>query len=53
MARTRGRARLIAAIVVLGCLGPALWLGWLAFRDELGANPIEEITHFTGAWAAF
>jgi len=34
----------------LACLGPAIWLSWLFASDELGANPIEEITHITGEW---
>lgn len=32
-------------------LAPALWLLWLGFRDQLGANPIETITHQTGIWS--
>jgi sulfoxide reductase heme-binding subunit YedZ len=35
------------------CLSPALWLGFGAATDGLGANPIEEITHRTGWWALF
>ena len=30
---------------------PAVLLGARAFRGELGANPVEAITHFTGIWA--
>ena len=33
------------------CLTPFLHLVWLAWNDELGANPLEEITHQTGGWA--
>lgn len=29
---------------------PALWLGLRAARGDLGANPIETVTHFTGDW---
>jgi sulfoxide reductase heme-binding subunit YedZ len=50
VASRKARARAIATAVVVACLTPALWLGWLAYADELGANPIEEITHVTGAW---
>ena len=50
MASRKARARAIATAVVIACLTPALWLGWLAYADELGANPIEEITHVTGEW---
>jgi len=32
------------------CLVPALWLGWKALNQDLGANPIEFITHWTGDW---
>jgi sulfoxide reductase heme-binding subunit YedZ len=41
------RRRLIKPIVLLAGLTP---LAWLAAHD-LGANPIERITHFTGDWA--
>jgi methionine sulfoxide reductase heme-binding subunit len=37
-------------IVVTGLL-PVLWLSIGAYRDDLGANPIERITHVTGDWA--
>ncbi len=33
------------------CLVPLGWLGWRAFQQDLTANPIEYITHFTGDWA--
>lgn len=36
--------------VFLLCLVPAGWLGWGAWRGELGANPIEYITRATGDW---
>ena len=32
------------------CLLPALVLGWRAWSQDLGANPIEYITHSTGDW---
>lgn len=37
------------AVFVL-CLVPLAWLLWRAFEGELGANPIETITHATGDW---
>ncbi len=49
----------VHALVVAACLVPAAWLAWAAtmtFGDNLvappplGANPIEEITRFTGIW---
>ena len=38
------------AVVFLLCLGPLAALIWRYFYDELGANPIEFITHATGDW---
>lgn len=32
------------------CLAPLAWLGWRAYQQELTANPIEFITHYTGDW---
>src|ERR1700675_4546514 len=32
------------------CLVPLAWLGWRAYQQELTANPIEFITHWTGDW---
>jgi sulfoxide reductase heme-binding subunit YedZ len=32
------------------CLAPLAWLGWRAYQQELTANPIEYITHYTGDW---
>jgi sulfoxide reductase heme-binding subunit YedZ len=32
------------------CLVPVLALAWRALKGELGANPIEFITHATGDW---
>ena len=36
--------------VFLACLGPLAHLGWKAYTGNLGANPIEVITHATGDW---
>ena len=36
--------------VFLVCLAPLGWLGWHAYNQDLTANPIEYITHFTGDW---
>jgi sulfoxide reductase heme-binding subunit YedZ len=33
------------------CLVPAIYLGWCFYRQDLTANPLEYITHFTGDWA--
>lgn len=32
------------------CLTPVGWVGWRAWNQDLTANPIEFITHFTGDW---
>jgi sulfoxide reductase heme-binding subunit YedZ len=38
-------------ITVFGlCTVPGLLLAWKAFAGDLGANPIEFITHWTGDW---
>jgi sulfoxide reductase heme-binding subunit YedZ len=37
--------------IFLACLLPLAHLAWLGFHDELGANPVEFITHSTGTWA--
>lgn len=42
--------RLSKPAVFLACLVPAGILVWRGFHDELGANPIEFITHSTGNW---
>lgn len=43
--------RLLKAAVFVLCLAPLAWLLWLGFRQDLGANPIEHVTHATGLWA--
>ncbi len=35
------------------CLVPLAQLAYRAYSDDLGANPIETITKFTGSWALF
>lgn len=42
--------RWIKIPVFLLCLAPVLLLAWKAFHQDLGANPIEFITHATGDW---
>ena len=36
--------------VFVACVLPALWLVGRGFTNDLGANPIEEVTHQTGIW---
>jgi methionine sulfoxide reductase heme-binding subunit len=40
----------IKAAVHLACLLPLAWLVYGAYYNDLGANPIEVITHSTGTW---
>jgi sulfoxide reductase heme-binding subunit YedZ len=45
------RSRLISSIKVVvsvAALLPLTWLVWKAFRNDLGANPVEFVTHATG-----
>ncbi len=44
-------AKLIKPLVFMACLLPLAFGIWAGFTDQLGANPIEEITHRTGDWA--
>jgi sulfoxide reductase heme-binding subunit YedZ len=44
------RTAVHAAVVALA-LAPLAWLALGAARGELGANPVETITHVTGEWA--
>jgi sulfoxide reductase heme-binding subunit YedZ len=43
-------SRWAKACLFVPCLVPLLLLGWRGYRNELGANPIEYITHRTGDW---
>ena len=42
--------RLAKVAVFFLCLSPLAVLAWSAYSDNLGANPIEKITHATGNW---
>ena len=45
------RSKLAQPLLVAVALVPVAWLAVGAYRDALGANPIETITHTTGDWA--
>src|SRR5580704_5323403 len=45
------RSRWIKVVVFALCLVPFGRLAWRYWMDDLTANPIEFITHFTGDWA--
>ncbi len=40
----------IKTVLFVACLAPAMALVWRALHGELGANPIEFVTHTTGDW---
>ena len=42
--------RYFKPVVFVACLVPLARLGWKAYSGNLGANPIEVITHSTGDW---
>lgn len=44
------QTRYLKPVVFAVCLVPLARLGWKAFQGDLGANPIEVITHSTGLW---
>ena len=43
-------SRWTKAAAFLLCLAPLFSLAWRFYKDDLGANPIEFITHATGDW---
>jgi sulfoxide reductase heme-binding subunit YedZ len=47
---TRSRRRLVHGALVLLALAPLAALAVGALRGELGANPVETVTHVTGRW---
>jgi sulfoxide reductase heme-binding subunit YedZ len=44
------KIRWTKVLLFLVCLAPLFWAGWRAWNQDLTANPIEFITHFTGDW---
>jgi sulfoxide reductase heme-binding subunit YedZ len=41
----------VKPLVFIVCLLPFAQLAWNTVNNNLGANPVETITHFTGDWA--
>jgi sulfoxide reductase heme-binding subunit YedZ len=42
----------IAKPLIFGlCLLPFVWLGWRAWNAQLGTNPVETLSHYTGDWS--
>ncbi len=44
------RSRWAKAIVWALGLAPVAWMGWRAWNQDMGANPVEFLQHFTGDW---
>jgi len=42
--------RISKSVLFVLCLVPLCWIVWDAFDGNLGANPVEEMTHRTGDW---
>jgi sulfoxide reductase heme-binding subunit YedZ len=45
------RSRWLKAVVFALGLAPLGWMGWRAWNQDLTANPVEYLQHFTGNWA--
>ena len=41
----------VKPLVFLMSLLPLAWIGWLAWQGELGANPVETLSHRSGDWS--
>jgi sulfoxide reductase heme-binding subunit YedZ len=44
------RQRWTKVLAFVAGLAPLFWVAWRAYHQNLTANPIEYITHFTGDW---
>lgn len=44
------KAKWVKPLLWALCLAPLAYLAWLAWKSDLGANPIERVEHFTGDW---
>jgi methionine sulfoxide reductase heme-binding subunit len=45
------RFTLLRIAVFVLCLSPFLWLCWDTYSNNLGTDPVQQITHRTGDWA--
>ncbi len=50
MTQTKLIRRVIKPAAFLAALGPFAWLVYNAFWGDLGVNPVETITNYTGIW---
>jgi methionine sulfoxide reductase heme-binding subunit len=44
------KAKWVKPVVWVLCLAPLAYLARLAWENNLGANPVERVEHFTGDW---
>lgn len=51
MTATQWMSRVVKPAVFIACLLPLAWLTWDAYHHQLGANPVETLSHRTGGWA--
>ena len=42
---------LLKVVIHIGCLSPLIYIYWLALNDNIGADPVEAVIHFTGIGA--
>jgi sulfoxide reductase heme-binding subunit YedZ len=49
--QTRWLQHIGKPLVFSACLLPLAWLFWLGWSDQLGANPVETLSHRTGDWS--
>ncbi|MGE0464576.1 MAG: sulfite oxidase heme-binding subunit YedZ [Vicinamibacterales bacterium] len=50
MTSTTAIRRIVKPVVFMVALGPFAWLVYNAFWGDLGVNPVETITNYTGIW---
>lgn len=51
MTQTQLIRRVVKPAVFVAALGPFTWLVYNAFFGDLGVNPVETITNYTGIWS--
>lgn len=47
----KNKILLLKVVIHLACFGPLFTLYYLAFNDQLGADPVQRVIHFTGIGA--
>lgn len=51
MTRANFFSKVLKPVSFILMLGPLVWLIWRGLENNLGANPVETLTHETGLWA--